>query len=311
MIMSIPMLKAIKIANPHSELGVICWDRSYNLINEQPFIDFCISTDKKYTGNNFWNPDNLIISFVGAIPSIVDTISFKVKNIHRLSEKVPPYTKHESEYKMGFARELGYNGDIPNCLVDLNENNVLEANSIIQANKLLNSPFICINASYLKTDHWHYKHWGNNNYTQLINKISETHSDIEFVFLGLKEDWQDAHEIIQNSLVKERCINSCGHIKDIKTLAALIKKSKCLIGNDSGLSHLAASIDTFNITIFRFTNIVKNHPLGDKSFIVAKDCDERIMCQHDVKNIESKCSKSGCLNIDVDKVIGVFNKIYA
>jgi ADP-heptose:LPS heptosyltransferase len=79
-------------------------------------------------------------------------------------------------------------------------------------------------------------------------------------------------------------------------------QSDLVIGNDGGLQHIAAALGVPTVTIFLFTNIIKNRPLGPVSYVAANDCDNRLTCQHHIELIDV-CSQNGCMSVSVDKVM--------
>ena len=58
---------------------------------------------------------------------------------------------------------------------------------------------------------------------------------------------------------------------ELSHVAAMIRSCKLLIGNDSGLSHLASALSVPTITIFGPSSWERGKPYGDKSVIVKSD----------------------------------------
>jgi len=340
LVLSTPMLKAIKMIKPNCELIVLTWNRSASVLEGANFIDLLLTIEQGNIILNNFQPyiDHLLISPVGALTQIVDVLKPYSKKCYQINPG-SFWGKHEAEYKLDLAKQMGYKGSLLPCEVPIFDYNIENANAVIQTNDLINKPFFCINASYLKNDHWNIKHWGNYQYTRLLIELNKLYPDHYFVFVGAKEDKGDADRINANmnptrNMDKNDCFteeflgdvpeelvkNVCGAFNDIKDSAAFISKSVLLIGNDGGLQHIAAALNVSSVTIFTFTNPIKNRPLSSKSYLIMNPCNERIKCQHLPWNNfkrndygeyrDSSCYKNGCLNVPVDKVITKVKEIY-
>lgn len=301
LVISTPMLQAIKIAKPDCELIVIAWQRSSRILADCSYIDLLIDIER-FAGLD--DIDHLIVSFVGALPQAVNYLSARAKNVIKLDNvKLPPYLQHEAEYKMTFARRLGFQGEMPAYNIGLkNTYSGIVADTLGTLGmdpRQRDCNFICINAAYLKSDQWPMKHWGNENYADLIYKIKQQYSNLNIVFVGSKEDYEDA-EWINNVLINrgEKAVNMCGCNNNILYTAEMISQSVLCIGNDGGLMHIAAALKIPTVTIFTFTNPIKNKPLSPNGRLVMTECDDRINCQHGKWN---NCQVNGCLNPPVEK----------
>jgi heptosyltransferase II len=144
------------------------------------------------------------------------------------------------------------------------------------------------------------KRWAVNNYVELAKKISNE-LKIKVVFVGNKTDGKllDKYSEIFNNNI----INCCGKFS-LNSTAALLRKSKLFISNDSGLMHLAAANDVPVIAIFGPTIKEKNRPFSKNSIVISKNYD----CQPCYKfNKKIFCKKFNCLN-DIT-VEDIFNSI--
>ena len=303
LVISTPMLQAIKITKPNCELIVIAWNRSSRILADCSYINLLIDVER-ITGLD--DIDHLIISFVGALPQAVNYLSARAKNVYKLDNvKLPPYLQHEAEYKMSFARRLGFKGEMPSYNIELkNTYSGIVADTLATmgiSSRRQGGRFICIKAAYLKSDQWPMKHWGNENYIDLIYRIKQEYSDLKIVFIGSEEDHEDARVIgdsLMNSLNGEQVVNMCGCNDNILYTAEMISQSVLCIGNDGGLMHIAAALNVPTVTIFTFTNPIKNKPLSPNGRLVMTECDSRINCQHGNWN---NCKANGCLNPPVEK----------
>lgn len=322
LVMSTPMLQAIRKIKPDAHIEILAWNRSSRILEGVDYVDLIHEIENPGLVNHFQRMekvDHLLISPAGAIDGVVQQLSMISDNIHKI--QIPGmWYKHEIEYKMDLARKLGYNELTPKCKVKVFDYNFENSLNFIKNNFKLSKKmddFILINASYLRQDHWHLKHWGDNKYVKLTQKILSKYPQYKIIFVGSKEDYETADNIIKKcqfevftacdgeKSIRQRKnipVNACGFSKDIKDTAALILQSELLVGNDGGLQHIASALQVPTVTIFTFTNIIKNMPqkmFGDRSSVVANNCDNRISCQH---GNWSRCKDNGCLDVSVDKV---------
>ena len=307
LISSTPMLQAIRKAKPDARLYVVSWKRSCRIIEGLDCVDHVFEAENFGQNSLPEEIDHLLISPVGALGQLVSFLTPRSKHIHRYDVNPPPWTQHEVERKMLFARKLGYRGPIPDCKAPYFEYNRLHA--------ILGIPYginkcIAISAAYLKTDQWPMKHWGNKKYSELIKNIIKEYGDNDaYILVGSKEDSADAEEIISKidvPVIKldENCqydlvINRCGFSNDIKDTAALLSGVVLSIGNDGGLQHIAAAVGKPTVTIFTFTNPVKNRPFNSRGKVVLVPCQDRLTCQH---GKWQQCGPKGCLDVPMDSV---------
>lgn len=212
------------------------------------------------------------------------------------------WEKHEAEYAMDFARWLGYQGETPAPSMPVPKVSQGIAQVQLERVNRLDRPFVCINASYLPNEHWPMKHWGDKNYSALAIKLRER--GMRSIFVGSKDDQSRVAKIIYEANIGDVewvPVNLCGFSGDIKDTAAIIQRAALTIGNDGGLQHVSAAVGTPTLTIFTFTNPIKNRPLGEELHhrIVARPCDERISCQH---GQWKECAGRGCLDVPIEEV---------
>jgi ADP-heptose:LPS heptosyltransferase len=294
------------------EVYLFTWPRCAGILEGWELLDgIALSMEQKeFPGIKF---DYLFVPAVGA--HLTPNIERRCKEIIR--QKIPTYGKHESEYMFDFARKLGYRGPMPPAYVEVTNDNKVNVLDFLEFNTIYyqevvhgefewkSKPYICINASYIGGHHWYLKHWNNNNYAELVECLGLTFAwgANYIVFVGAQKDMENANEIIEKS-GHMFCINACGWSKDIKDTAALIKYSKGVIGNDGGLAHVAAALGIPSVTIFTFTNPIKNRPFAKNAKLAMTPCEKRTVCQH--RGNLKECHDRQCMNLSVDKV---FDKV--
>lgn len=292
-----PCAKALR------EMGhevVICaWPRSVRIL--EGWDKARVVIDHPVT--HAMHADHVIVSGCGAVWQDEWT---KGQVWHAKPEK-NPWTQHEVDYYMDVARKLGYEGKTPDPEVAFfrgERENILK--QVERSVSLEIGNYVCVNAAYLKNDHWPLKHAGNDLYVELITKLMLSGENV--VLVGSSDDKDTASVIcqkasaaymIEKNLEPEvELISLCGFSDYIMDTAAVLSEAKLVVGNDGGLMHVAAAVGTKTVTIFTFTNPVKNRPYCNGE-VVMVDCKDRLTCQH---GNWSRCGERGCLNVDFKKV---------
>lgn len=114
--------------------------------------------------------------------------------------------------------------------------------------------FFCIQAGAK----WPSKQWPKEKFVELIKEIKRER-DYSFVLLGSQNE-KELNESIKNMVRKDGIYNFSG--LSLSECAGLLYDSKGLIGNDSGLIHLAAAVGANTVTIYGSTSIERHKPLS-------------------------------------------------
>lgn len=147
------------------------------------------------------------------------------------------------------------------------------------------------------------KRWPEENFAKLADLISEKYK-VKILIFGDAQEKELKEKIY--SLMKNKPI--LVETPNIRTAAALIKKCKLFLTNDSGLMHLSAAVDTPIVAIFGPTSPIRTVPLIKKKKILYKNlwCSPcykigwKLYCRYNPKKYE-------CLNsISVEEV---FNQL--
>ncbi len=135
------------------------------------------------------------------------------------------------------------------------------------------------------------KRWPCERYIELCNLILEK-TDAKIIFFGSRQDTEAIKKIesrVENG--KGRIFDASGKCS-IQESAALMKKCKVIVTNDSGAMHIAAAAGVQTISIFGPTNPVKLAPLGKKH----KHIWSKIGCAPCYKNGSyAKCRHKKCM----------------
>ena len=165
------------------------------------------------------------------------------------------WKKHEVEYQMENAYELGYEGPIPDM-------------SFYPVDPVhLDVGDVYLGVGYKKdaNNFWSQKHWGNENFIKLSKAILEEFEGNCILSTGDILDWKMSIEPIK------KAVNHHLFIGDITTLDEafeMIAACSLYVGNDTGMMHVAASMGIPCISVFCIKNsYVKNRPWGVDSNI--------------------------------------------
>ena len=104
---------------------------------------------------------------------------------------------------------------------------------------------------------WEKKIWPAENYALAADELSDEFDAV--ALLGNVADNRQAELIAER--VRLPCINLCGRATLLQT-AAVMERMTLFLGNDSGLGHIAAAVNTSSFTLFGPGNPKRYHPWG-------------------------------------------------
>ena len=112
-----------------------------------------------------------------------------------------------------------------------------------------------------------HKRWPKERFAQLIGQVTEG-VPTKAILMGGKQEAALNEEIL--TLSGNKALNTAGDL-EIRHTAALIKKCRLFISNDSGLAHIAAAVQTPLIVLFGETDINRIAPRGDSVVLMRKE----------------------------------------
>jgi heptosyltransferase-2 len=121
---------------------------------------------------------------------------------------------------------------------------------------------LCPGAEYGPT-----KRWPTTHFADLAQRLITSNSSNQIVLLGGKGDHVLAQEITSQAKQNARIHNWCGDTS-LDEAIALIGMSKAVVGNDSGLMHIAAALKTPQVAIFGSSDPAHTPPLSDKAKVI-------------------------------------------
>jgi len=140
-----------------------------------------------------------------------------------------------------------------------------------------------------------FRRWPAENFALLADKIIDEFKTTILLFGGL-EEFELSEKI--KSQMRNKPLVLTGTTTLAQT-AALIKKCRLFLSNDSGLQHVACAVDTPTVSIWGPTNPQRTGPYSDSSIVVRKD----LLCSPCYKGKAVQCDHLDCFRlISVEEV---------
>lgn len=200
--------------------------------------------------------------------------------------------------------------DVPPMEIYLKEEEMEEADEFLKKNKIDDKFLIGIHAGSSVFKGHKGKRWSIKKFEELIKRIKGKIKESFFLFFGAKDD-EDVNEYLDKSIDFGLYVKG----KGIRQVAALIKRCKIFITNDSGLMHLSAACHVPVLALFGPTSPYKLHPWGVKHRVcfLGLDCSpcfvyspKPMRC---VKGINFKCMEDMTVDYVFDKFIELYSEI--
>lgn len=154
------------------------------------------------------------------------------------------WEKHEIEYQMENAYELGFdkNSEIPDCSFTL-KTELTDNNNI----------YLGIGFKKDASSFWSKKHWGTENYIELVKRILDKYPDVSVCSTGDILDWNLCLGPMKQEINDDRLDV---RITDFSEAFKTVQRCKLYLGNDTGMMHVAAS---FNLDVMPFYFMERSH----------------------------------------------------
>jgi ADP-heptose:LPS heptosyltransferase len=143
-----------------------------------------------------------------------------------------------------------------------------------------------------------HKRWPLKKFENLISKIIQHHS-INIILVGGNDEIDLCNTIIEK-LNTKNIISLAGQLS-IRQLSALLSKAKLVIGNDSGIMHLASACNVKTITLFGPTIAAWCAPFTN-NIVVSKN----LACSPCYLQMPFGCGNPVCMeSIEVNEVYAI------
>lgn len=210
--------------------------------------------------------------------------------------------RHEIDLKCDLLAAIGEEVRDKNPLFFIDEDSRYSAIRLLAGCGLNGKDYICIQpgaANMLPTA----KKWDAEKFVILVQKaIRETGIDV--VLLGDKNETEMCRFFQDNVTVAEKYkLHLLFGKTSVKEAAAIIKSSRLLVCNDSGLMHIAAAVGTPIVAIYGPTDYRRTAPLSRNSLIIRYDMECSPCIRFQGEKTALHCTHRSCMNsITVDEV---------
>lgn len=116
---------------------------------------------------------------------------------------------------------------------------------------------------------WRAKQWRDRNFAELARRLTApggVFADSPVVVLAASAEQPQAQPLL-DAVPASRRIDLVGRI-DLLTAAAVLKRCAMFIGNDTGLTHIAAAMGTPTLALFGPGSVVRYGPWGERTAVV-------------------------------------------
>ncbi len=169
------------------------------------------------------------------------------------------WEKHEAEYQMDNARSLGFAGETPDS-------------SFMERGSAVDPDLVYLGIGY-KRDPGGFglsKHFGNFSFAELMREITRLRPSTRFLssgpILDMTEVAQKISWMLLRSEVKYRHRLTTGAGRGLVDSFDAVRGCAAYIGNDTGMMHVAASLDMPTVGLMAYPGLlVKNPPLCKRS----------------------------------------------
>ncbi len=318
-LMTTPLVRAIREYYPKAEITYLVGEWSKGAIETNPSVDKIISfRDEIVAKKKLFGVYNLIKkirrqkfdrcfildkSYIWNLFAWLCKIPVRV-GFDRFGEGFPNTynvqydgTKHEVDYYMDIAKLIGAKiyGDMEFFVPKKDED---YANRFFLKNKISNVVGIAPGGAGNPGQKLSAKRWPVGKYAELVTRLLNANDVLIF---GGKNDMEIAKSLLHSLETKtdRQIIDLAGKL-NLKQAAAMIKKCKLIISNDSGPMHLAVAVKTQVIGIFGPTDPNRFGPRVGKVVTSKFSCGP---C-YDAYGRFKKCRDYKCIEkISVDEVI--------
>lgn len=155
------------------------------------------------------------------------------------------WKKHEVEYQLDNARELGYVGSTP-VLAFCNHPPDFDSEIV----------YLGLGFKRDASSFWSAKHWGNERYVQFIRRCRELRPTVKFRATG------NAADLVQTIVPIAREVGDLGPaVSNIASAVSSVGACGSYFGNDTGMMHVAASFGMPTYGLMAYENVAtKNRP---------------------------------------------------
>lgn len=314
------IIKELKHLNPKINITLVCSNGNIQAAKNIPYIHQLIKFEMSNIWKSFfllrkldsydllldfgtWSRLNALISYV--IKANVK-IGFKRKNMfrHYIYDQIVEHVDHihELENYRSLLRSLGWR------LTEFTPEFTISLESIEKVrNKLDENHKYIIFHLFASGSHKKKKEWPESSWMSLANRLMEENFTI--ILTGGKEDSEIANAFVQkiNSKNDAKCISFSGQLT-LEETAALIKEVGTIITVNTGIMHLAATVESHIIALHGPTSPLRWGPVSENALILTPtiQCDSPLSLGFEKHHC---VVEKGCIStIEVDDVYQALQK---
>lgn len=155
------------------------------------------------------------------------------------------WLRHEVEYQMDNARELGFTGETPPM-------------SFLPQPTEVDGDLVYLGLGFKRDrdSFWTRKHWGNDRYVEFVRHCRELRPSIRFRATG------NAQDLVSTIIPIAREVGDFGSpTANITSAFDVVARCGSYFGNDTGMMHVAASLEKPTFGLMAYENVgTKNRP---------------------------------------------------
>jgi heptosyltransferase III len=148
-----------------------------------------------------------------------------------------------------------------------------------------------------------FKAWPSERFAKLADRLNDRFG-CQVLVGGSSQEIALTQSVVGQA--KSRLLNIAGR-SDVRTLAALLKRSALFVGNDTGAMHIAAAVGTPVVGLFGPSNPAEWGPRGGSAEVIYKGLDCRICFHPTCRRGDENCMKL----ITVDEVTAACLKVFS
>jgi lipopolysaccharide heptosyltransferase II len=316
-LLSTPVIENLRHNFPDAEINFLTQTYCRDVVADNPYLSRVLTYDRDDSGyciiknvrkqkydlviDLFCNPRTALITFLSraeyriGYPFRFRSYAYNIKVKSRSGEV------HNIDFNLDALRHLGLEIVSRQPYFEVNDIHTEFAGRCVEENGLASSEIIGINPSGT----WETKVWYPEKFVELIRLLNSQYAFL--LFWGNEKERAAAEGIKKNAGSNVYMIPEV----DLKYAAALIKKCKVFISNDTGPMHIAWVMGVPVCGIYGPTNSKLQGPLGDNSVVIEnesltclgcnlmhiKDCPYGHVCMRDLRAEEVFKKVKGLLKV--------------
>jgi heptosyltransferase II len=307
-LLTIPFLRVLRQHNPHCEIVLYLSPDTVALLEGCPYIDRIVAFDPKTMG--FFKAlaclkqeqfdriyvlkrsfSSALLAFLAGIPERIGYASENRNFLLTQAVTYRSYLQHEAACHLDLITPF-----LHTTLIESEKEKHLYLEhwqtesdlARVKEDYALTFPYIILHPTSSNA----LKHWGDTAYTQLIQSLLSHFPEHHLVFLGTHEDKQGYQKLLRTlqkdlggSPSLERLHNWAG-TTELKEAMALVYHAQLLVGNDSGLAHIASAMNTATVTLFgpsdpnQWRALGENHTVVTAPLLTCRPCKLKVNCNN-------------------------------